>query len=280
MKRAVITGGTEGIGKATVQGLAERGWAITLVARNREKAESTVREISSKTGNTNLEYVIGDLSSLSEVKRLGAELSEKYSSIDCLINNAGVMSPERKETKDGHELNFGVNHLSHVLLTRMLLANIKKSPQGRIVIVSSKLHRNAKPDLSDLEQTSKYDWMKAYSDSKLFNVYFTQDLSELLQGTSVTANALHPGVVNTELARDLKGPIALVFGVIKNLVFISPKKGAQTSIYLADAPGLEKTSGHYFEDRKQVRLKGLALDSDLRAKIREKTDHILKPFLN
>ncbi|TGK01843.1 SDR family oxidoreductase [Leptospira langatensis] len=280
MKRAVITGGTEGIGKATVQGLAERGWAITLVARNKDKAENTVREISAKTGNKNLEYILGDLSSLAEVKRIAQELSQKHSSIDCLINNAGVMSPERKETKDGHELNFGVNHLSHVLLTRMLLTNIKKSPQGRIVIVSSKLHRNAKPDLDDLEQKSKYDWMKAYSDSKLFNVYFAQDLSELLQDTSVTANALHPGVVNTELVRDLRGPVGFLFGLVKNLIFISPTKGAQTSIYLADAPGLEKTSGQYFEDREKVRLKGLALDPDLRAKIREKTDQILKPFLN
>ncbi|TGL58757.1 SDR family oxidoreductase [Leptospira sarikeiensis] len=279
MKQAIITGGTEGIGKATVLGLAERGWAITLVARNKEKAEKTLQEISKQTGNSHLDFIQGDLSSLSEVGKIGQELSSKYPVIDCLINNAGVMPQQRKESKDGHELNLAVNHLSHVLLTKILLPNLQKSTQARIVIVSSKLHKNAKPDLEDLEKAKNFAWMGAYSDSKLYNVFFAQDLAETLQGTNVTANVLHPGVVNTELVRDLNGPAKLIFGAFKNLFFISPEKGAQTSIYLADAPGLENTSGKYFEDRKQVPLKGLALDKNLRAEIRNRTDKILAPFL-
>ncbi|EQA35872.1 oxidoreductase, short chain dehydrogenase/reductase family protein [Leptospira inadai serovar Lyme str. 10] len=279
MKHAVITGGTEGIGKATVSGLADRGWAVTMVVRNPAKAENTISEIRSKTGNQNLDFVTCDLSSLASVASAAADLRKKIPKIDALINNAGLMSLERKISKEGYELNFAVNHLSHALLTEMLLSNIKAATQGRVISVSSKLYRNAKPDPDDLSKEKSYGWMGAYADSKLYNIFFAQDLADRLKGTQVTANALHPGVVKTELARDLKGPLGFIFSGIKNLFFITPEKGAQTSIYLADAPGLETVSGQYFEDRKQVKLGGPALNSELREKIREETRKIISRFM-
>ncbi|PJZ65841.1 short-chain dehydrogenase [Leptospira wolffii] len=280
MKRVIITGGTEGIGRATVQGLAERGWAITLVARSKEKADKIIEEAAKIPGSTRVEYVIGDLSSLKDVQRIGRELKERYPVIDCLINNAGVMPLQRKESSDGYELNFAVNHLAHSLLTRILLPNLEKSSQGRIIVVSSKLHKNGNPDPEDLDKRIKFSWMGAYSDSKLYNAFFTMDLAEELRtGSKVTINALHPGVVRSSLFRDVSGPLRLIFAGIQNLFFISPEEGAQTSIYLADAPGLEKVSGKYFDGRKELPWKGIALDSGLRSKIREATNRILAPYL-
>lgn len=279
MKYSVITGGTEGIGKATVSGLAERGWSVTMIARNPDKAEATAKEIRAKTGNQNVDFIAGDLSSLENVANTAKTVRKKIPKIDALINNAGLMSPERQISKDGYEMNFAVNHLAHVLLTELLLENVKAASQGRIIAVSSKLYRNAKPDLSDLSREKKYSWIQAYADSKLYNIFYAQELADRLQGSGATANSLHPGVVNTSLARDLKGPIGFVFSGIKNLFFISPEKGARTSIYLADAPGLEKISGQYFEDRVQVPLSGLALNGELRKRIGEETRKILSKFL-
>lgn len=237
MKHAVITGGTEGIGKATVSGLADRGWAVTMVVRNPLKAEKTISEIRSKTGNENLDFVTSDLSSLSNVASAGTVLRKKIPKIDALINNAGLMSPERKISKDGYELNFAVNHLSHALLTEMLLSNIKAATQGRVISVSSKLYRNANPNPDDLAKEKSYAWMGAYADSKLYNIFFVQDLADRLKGTQVTANALHPGVVNTELARDLKGPLGFIFSGIKNLFLSLPKKERKPPYIWRTRPG-------------------------------------------
>ncbi|AOP36543.1 short-chain dehydrogenase [Leptospira tipperaryensis] len=275
MKQAVITGGTEGIGKATVAGLASKGWAITMVVRNPDKARNVIEEIQSKTGNKNIDFVLCDLSSLSQVAKVGKELAKKLPKIDALINNAGLISPVRKTSIDGYESNFAVNHLAHVLLTNTLLDNLISADQGRIIAVSSRLYKSANPNVDDFQKEKSYSWMTAYSDSKLFNIFFVQDLAEKLKGTKVTANALHPGVVSTELAREVKGPIGFIYSGIQKLFFLSPEKGAETSIYLADSPEVAQVSGQYFDSKKQQKLTGPALNFSLKSKLLEETSRIL-----
>ncbi|PJZ70961.1 short-chain dehydrogenase [Leptospira perolatii] len=279
MKKVVITGATDGIGKATARGLAERGWEILLVARNPKKAEATIEEISAKTGNKKISYVTCDLSSLKEVAKASKEISKKFPKIDALINNAGLISPERQTSKDGYELTFAVNHLAHVLLTEKLLPRLKAAGSSRILILTSKLYGNAKPDPNDWQKTKKYTWLGAYCDSKLFNLYYMQDLFERLKKTKITVNAIHPGVVNTELSRDFGGILGSIYNSVKNLFFITPEKSALDLIYLTDAPGMEGVSGQYFENRKQVKYKGLALDTNLKQKLLEETKKFLKSFL-
>ncbi len=242
-KICMITGVNSGIGKATAKGLAEMGATIIMICRNKERGEKAQKEIIELTGNKEVDLFLCDLSSQESVRKLVEEFKNKYQYLHVLINNAGVMLSKRTLSVDGVEMNFAVHHLAPFLLTNLLLDILKKSAPSRIINVTSAAHRMAKMDFDDLQsENKKYRLFKVYGVSKLAAMLFTYELSRRLENTSVTVNAVHPGVVNTNLSRDHS---AFSRGFAK-LFFKSPEKGAETSIYLASSIDIEGVTGKYF----------------------------------
>jgi NAD(P)-dependent dehydrogenase (short-subunit alcohol dehydrogenase family) len=203
---------------------------------------------------------VADFSDLAQVKKMGSEISYKYPVLDVLINNAAIYSDERKMSADNLEMTFQINYLSHFLLTRLLLDNIKKAEQGRIINVSSMVHQSARLSLNNLQGEEYYDGYNAYSCSKLENILFTLSLADELEGNKVTVNALHPGVIRTKLLHAAMGGSSLGSSV---------KEGAATSVYLASAPEVENVTGKYFVNGRQSNPSRNALDKNLQKKIRE-----------
>ncbi len=252
-KTVLITGGTNGIGKVTAQELAKMGAEVVIIGRSAEKTKATVATIKEQSGNNAVGSIVADLSSLAEVRRAAAEFKAQHQRLDVLVNNAGAVFASRQETVDGYELTFALNHLAYFLLTNLLLDTLKASAPARIVNVSSDAHRGAKLNFDDLQHTRSYGMggFGVYSDSKLANILFTYELARRLEGTGVTANALHPGFVATGFGRNNKGLMNLIMGVITRFA-LSEQQGAQTSIYLASSPEVEGVSGQYFEESKAV----------------------------
>lgn len=192
---------------------------------------------------------------------IGYRFHEAENRLDILINNAAVMI-DRTLTVDGHEMQFATNHLGPFLLTNLLLDTLKASAPSRIVTVSSDLYRLGMIDRDDLMGEKAYTVFKAYSNSKLANILFTRELAKRLEGTNVTANVLHPGVVSSELRRNATGLFAAVVPVMKLLFFKTPKSGAQTTIWCALDPALDNVSGEYFCDNKVMKLARKARDDE------------------
>jgi len=246
-KTVLITGATDGIGKITALRLAERGAHVVLVGRDPAKTERVVQEIKTATGSTEIESLIADLSSMQQVRDLADQFKRQHDRLDVLINNAGAMFFSRKETVDGLELTFALNHMAYFILTNRLLDMIKASAPARIVNVSSMAHYGRTINFDDLQNERRYSPQRVYGQSKLLNVLFTYELARRLEGTGVTANTLHPGVVATQFAANNWGPVGKLARRVLNLVSISPEEGAQTSIYLATSPEVEGVSGQYFD---------------------------------
>ena len=203
-KTVIITGANTGIGLETAVDMAKRNARVILACRSEERGEKAAVEVRKRSGNGNAVFVQLDLASLDSVREFSAKILEEEPRIDILINNAGVMAvPERKLTKDGFEMQIGINHLGHFLLTNLLLDRIKEAPSARIVNVSSRAHLRANLDLGDLNLEKSYDAWTAYGNSKIANILFTRSLARRLKGTCVTTNSLHPGVIMTELGRHL-----------------------------------------------------------------------------
>ncbi|MBN1284573.1 MAG: SDR family oxidoreductase [Anaerolineae bacterium] len=238
----MVTGATDGIGKATAHALAAQRMMVVLVGRNPQKGAATVEHIAADTGNPNVDFLLADLSSQADIRALAAAFVEKYQRLDVLINNAGGLFAARRESVDGIEMTFALNHLSYFLLTNLLLDTIIAGAPARIINVSSGMHSGAVLDFNDLENKKDYSAWRAYGESKLANILFTYELARRLKGTGVTANALHPGVVATHFGAD-SGYRARG---------ISPEEGAQTGIYLATAAAVEEVTGRYFVNCKPV----------------------------
>lgn len=248
-KTAIITGATSGIGKVTALAIAREGAHLVLPVRNMEKGEALKEEIKQETGSTKVELMSCNLASLDSVRSFAKQFLAKYDRLDLLINNAGLWEAKQKESADGIEMNFAVNHLAPFLLTNLLLDLIKKSAPARIINVSSTAHKYAKMNFADIEGKKGWGSMKSYAQSKLANIFFTRKLAHELAGTGVTANCLHPGVVNTRLFDNMPGFFRRIFG----LFMISPEKGAETSIFLATSPEVEGVSGAYYKKKKMAK---------------------------
>lgn len=236
-KTVLITGATDGIGKQTAIELAARGAEVLLHGRTQLKAEYAAREAQALTGNKNVLPVAAELSSLREVRHLAARVSGDHAKLHVLINNAGVYLKQRRLSEEGFEMTFAVNHLAHFLLTHLLLDTLKQSAPARILNVSSVAHQRGTIEFDDLQMSRAYDAYSAYAQSKLANVMMAIVLARRLEGTGVTVNALHPGVIGTKLLRagfSMRGD--------------SVKKGAETPVFLASAPELEGVTGEYFVD--------------------------------
>ncbi|XP_072307317.1 dehydrogenase/reductase SDR family member 13-like [Eucyclogobius newberryi] len=250
-KTVVITGGNSGIGKATALSLARRGARVIIGCRNQCTAEAAILEIQKETGNSDVVFRHLDLASLTSVRGFAENLLKTEPNIDILINNAGLVGDGR--TEEGFGLQFGVNHLGHFFLTSLLLPKLKQSPSARVVTVSSMAHRWGSIDFQTLLQTrdlgtGSFSWQffKAYCSSKLCNILFTRELSRRLQGSSVSCFSVHPGVIRTDLARNISLWQKVFVEPVSRVFFLSPEEGAQTTLHCVLQEGLERLSGAYF----------------------------------
>ncbi|HUY21185.1 MAG TPA: SDR family oxidoreductase [Acidimicrobiales bacterium] len=248
-KTVVVTGGNSGIGLETAVALARAGATTLITARDPARGAAAVADIRARAGNDAVDVVLFDLGSIASIRQGAADILGRCRRIDVLVNNAGLVLSDRRETEDGFEATFGVNHLGPFVLTRLLLDRITESAPARIVNVASTAHKGARHglDFDDLQTTRGYGGMRVYSKSKLANIYFTTELARRLEGTGVTVNCLHPGTVSTGYGRDGDASGFLAFGVKVIRPFIlSPEQGARTSVYLASSPEVAGVSGGYF----------------------------------
>jgi NAD(P)-dependent dehydrogenase (short-subunit alcohol dehydrogenase family) len=250
----LITGATDGIGKVTATELARRGYAVVLVARNRTKAATVTTEIVASTGNRDVDYLTADLRSLAQLHRLAETFTQRYPRLDVLINNAGIVMPRRVLTEDGYETTFQVNYLSQFYLTHLLLNELTKSPQGRVINLSSSVYRAGKFDPDNLQSEYRFSTFGAYAASKLLVLLFTIELAHRLKPTRVTANAVHPGIVRTPMMLGAPG-LFRAMSYVALPFSLSPDKGAATSVFLASSPDPAQVSGQYFTSAKAKKVK-------------------------
>jgi NAD(P)-dependent dehydrogenase (short-subunit alcohol dehydrogenase family) len=253
--KILVTGATDGLGRRVALELAGRGAAVLLHGRNEERLQSTREDIGSETGNEKLGSYLADFSSLAAVRGLAARIISEQDRLDVLVNNAGVIVPEREESEDGFELTFAVNYLAHFLLTSLLLPLLRGSAPARVVNVASA--GQSPVDFGDVMTERGYDGMKAYTRSKLAQILFTFELAGRLKGTGVTANALHPAsLMDTKMVIE-------TFGHTMSTV----REGANAIVRLAVSPELEGVTGRYFDGQPDARTNRQAYDAGARERL-------------
>jgi len=280
---AIVTGASGGIGLETARVLALRGASVTMACRDLAKGGAARRRVVAESEGRidpealRLAYL--DLASLESVREFARGFLGTDRPIHLLINNAGVMLPDRRETRDGFEAHFGINHLGHFLLTNLLLERIRASAPARIVNVSSDaMHFSSlTPELSDLNwQQRPFSGWRSYGDSKLMNLLFTNELNRRLEGAGVAASALHPGMVTTELGRDQKGWLNLV-GIVMRPFMKTVEQGAATTLYAAVCADPSQPGASYLADCAPARPARLAGDRDVAARLWELSRRLTRP---
>ncbi len=275
-KTVVVTGANSGLGRATAQDLARRGARVLMTARDPEKGQEALESIRAATGNESVELLLADFARLSDVRSLAAAILQRCERIDVLVNNAGLILKKRFETEDGHEQQMQVNHLAPFLLTSLLLDRLRASAPARVITLSSSAHWVGGLDPTDLSASRGYWGFRVYSQTKLANILFTRELARRLEGSGVTANAVHPGVVATGFGAVEDAGRLFGFGAWLISPFVqSPAKGARTSIHLASSPELAETSGGYFARCRPARTSRAARDPELAAQLWEASEALV-----
>ncbi len=241
-KICLVTGATDGVGKVTARALAERGATVIGVGRDPAKIQAVLAEVGQTPGS--LEFLTADLSSQAQIRALAEAFKSRYGQLHVLVNNAGALFTTYRESVDGIEMTFALNHLAYFLLTNLLLDRLTASAPARIVNVSSDAHQGSVINFDDLGHRRQYSGWSAYGASKLANILFTYELARRLDGTGVTVNAVHPGFVDTNFQRaaglDMRG-------------HLTPEEGADTQVWLATSPEVEGVTGRYFVRRRDTR---------------------------
>jgi retinol dehydrogenase 14 len=270
-KTCIVTGANSGIGKETALGLARMGASVVLVCRNAEKGRAALADIQRESGSSKLDLLIADISSQASVRALAAQILEKYPRVDVLINNAGTAISKRALSVDGIEMTIAGNHLGAFLLTLLLLDRLKASAPSRIVNVSSEAQRRARLDMDDIQfERRKYSGIAAYGQSKVLMNSCTFELARSLEGTGVTANCLHPGVVATNIWHSGEADQSLFFKVLVRIFkpfMLDSKKGAEVSLYLATSPDVANVTGQYFVKSKLAPPNPIERDPKVSAEI-------------
>jgi NAD(P)-dependent dehydrogenase (short-subunit alcohol dehydrogenase family) len=263
----LVTGATDGLGRRVAADLAGLGATVLLHGRDGERLRATLDEIRSETGDEGLGSYLADLSSLSEVRDLAERILSERERLDVLVNNAGVIVPEREESRDGHELTFAVNYLAPFLLTRLLLPLLRDSAPSRVVNVASA--GQSPMDFADPMLERGYDPMRAYSRSKLAQITSTFELAERLSGTGVSVNALHPAsLMDTKM-------VTQTFGYTMSTV----REGAEATVRLAVSPELEGVTGRYFDGKRGARANRQAYDAEARERLWALSEDLCGPLL-
>ncbi len=278
-KVCLITGANAGIGKEVCMELATRGAEVVMSARNRAQGEQVKDQIIAKTGNKRVRLLVADLSSFQGVVGLCEAFRAEYQKLDVLVNNAGIFLTDYRETSDGIETQWMVNHLAPYLLTRRLLDLLKNAQEARIINVSSKAHLRGRIDFNNLNGNGKYDGLTAYSQSKLANILFTKELAHRLAGTHVSSFALHPGVVNTHIGNKNSGGWMSWAWKLGKPFMISPAKGAQTIVYLATEPQLAGLNGLYFVNSRPHPSSADSTDRELSNKLWKVSEEQTREYL-
>jgi len=267
-KLCLVTGATLGIGRESALGLARMGAHIVIAGRDEARTRETAAAIAAQSGNAQVDFLVADLSSQAEVRRLAREFRDRYPRLDVLLHNAGAIFTKRETTVDGFERTWALNHLAEFLLTQLLLDRLEFSAPARIVNVASRAHMSGTIDFDNLQGERKFSAIGAYSRSKLANILFTYALARRLAGKGVTANCLHPGVVGTGFGQNTPGFLKTALGLAKPFL-ITPEIGAATSIYLASSPDVADVSGKYFAKCAAVASSKLSGDVALQEKLWE-----------
>ena len=258
-KTCLVTGATAGIGRETALKLAHMGANVVLAGRNTAKCAVTAIDIREDSRNPAVEYLVADLSSQEQVRRLAQDFKKGHQRLDVLVNNAGAVHLGRKNSAEGIEMTFALNHLSYFLLTHLLRDLLVASAPARVVNVTSSAHEEARLDLRSVHDPRRYFGFRAYSRSKLCNVLFTYELARRLEGTAVTANALHPGLVATKFLTN-NGTIGRVLNFLLGIRGVSVEEGAMTPVYAASSPEMEGVSGKYLVKKHPVRSSNRSYD--------------------
>ena len=266
-KVCLITGSTSGIGKATALGLARLGATVIVVARDESRGQETLEYLKRGSDGVPAHLFIADLSRLDSIQNLAKAFMEQFERLDVLINNAGVVTRHGKNTIDGIDTLFAVNYIAPFLLTNLLLDLLKSSAPSRIINVSSAAHEYGNIDFDDVQSRKRRGW-RAYGDSKLALVLFSYELARRLEGTRVTVNALHPGVISTNLLSGRESSLFRGFlRAISSPFLRSPKKGAEPSIYLASSPEVEGITGKYFDKLREQKSSERSYDEEAGKKL-------------
>ncbi|MDC6180566.1 KR domain-containing protein [Ralstonia solanacearum] len=272
----LVTGATEGIGKAAVTNFAKRGATVTLIGRNKEKTERVVNELKAASGNRNLDCLVCDLSRLADVRRAAEEFKAKHGRLDVLVNNAGATFKSPVMGPDGFELTFALNHLSHFQLTHSLFDLIRQTPGARVVSTSSGMQARGALDLQKTPTSLEGPGWRAYATSKLANILFTKELQRRLEGTTATANCFEPGTVRTQF-----GAFGSDLGFLMNLVYAlarpfarTPEQGADSLVWLATSPEAASLRGEYVSNRRPVSPSTQARDPKLASDLWELSEKL------
>lgn len=280
-KRVLVTGGTTGIGRATVEGLAAAGAEVVFTARSAATGDEIVETVAAATGNPSVSHRRLDLDDLSGVRAFGDAFRSDFDRLDVLINNAGVVMTERRTTVDGHEFTFGVNHLGHFALVNELLPLLEASAPARIVIVASDAHKFVRGlDFDDLQSGNgrfgSTKGLNVYARSKLANLLHVRELARRIPADRVTVNAVHPGAVRSRLGRDEEGSrLGELAWPLLGRFFLSPEQGARTSLWAATSPDLDGVTGRYFAKERIARPRASALDDVAAARLWTESERLV-----
>ncbi|MEE8583124.1 MAG: SDR family oxidoreductase [Dehalococcoidales bacterium] len=276
-KTVLITGANTGIGRATTLALAGMGAKIVMLCHTRERGQKAMEEIKEKSDNPDIDLLVADLSVQADVRRAAAEFAARYSRLHVLINNAGVILPNRVVTGDGLESTLAVNYLAPFLLTNLLRDGLKAAAPARIINVASGIQRAL--DFADLQGEKRYGGLRAYGESKTALILHTYELARRLAGTGVTANCLHPGDIRTDIFRHYTGLFKLILSISGPLMR-SPEKGAQTPVYLASSPKVQNVTGRYFVNRRPVKSSASTYDESAARRLWDISAELTKLEIN
>jgi NAD(P)-dependent dehydrogenase (short-subunit alcohol dehydrogenase family) len=256
----LVTGATRGMGAVTAEALAALGATVVATGRSDERGQDLITGITRRTGNEDVHFLQADLASMAQVRDLATAVATQWGHLHVLIDNAGTVFPTRRVTVDGFEEVFAVNHLAPFLLTNLLLPLLRSSAPSRIIVMSSYEHRHGHMHWGDLQAESFYFSEQAYAQSKLANLLFVYALAMRLDGTSVTVNAVNPGLVRTNICMDSGWLIRTTKQLMDRFSSLTPEQGADTSIWLASSPEIEGVTASYFQRRRAVRSSRASYD--------------------
>jgi NAD(P)-dependent dehydrogenase (short-subunit alcohol dehydrogenase family) len=273
----LLTGATLGIGRAAAEALVPMGMELVLVARDRARLEALAAELEQRTPGAKVGILVGDLSRMSEVRRIAGEFRATHDRLDVLANNAGALFARREQTPEGLERTLALNHLAYFVLTEELLPLLRASAPSRIVNVASDAHVGMRLDLDDLNYTrGRYRPFVAYGRSKLMNILYTRELARRLEGSRVTANAMHPGFVRSGFGQNNPGLLGK-FIKLGQVFARTPERGARTLVYLATSPEVEGVSGKYFHDERESRTSAAARDMEVARRLWDVSVRLVGP---